>query len=328
MARIAVIIVNYNAGELAIAAVESVRARDHAGHDVEIHLVDNASPAGDGVLLTEAAEVRGWGAEVTLYREPVNHGFGRGNNVVLHALTARANPPDYVFLLNPDAHLRNEALAVLATFLDETPAAAVAGARSRKPDSPGPVTAAFRFPGLISEFSGALSFGPVARVLRRWQVALDPDLARSPVGWVSGAAVMARFRVWQELGFFDPAYFLYYEEVDLMLRTQRAGWQCWHVPEAEIVHVEGASTDVKSGRVERRRRPAYWYESWQYYFRKNHGRGYALTAAALWMLGAAGNHFLAALRRQPPGAPLHFFADFWGAGIRPLLGLEARYRDV
>ena len=59
MARIAVIIVNYNAADLAVAAVESVRARGHGGHQVDIHLVDNASPDGDGAVFAETARARG-----------------------------------------------------------------------------------------------------------------------------------------------------------------------------------------------------------------------------------------------------------------------------
>lgn len=324
MAEIAVIIVNYNAGDLVVAAVQSVLDRAHPGHSVRVHLVDNASPAGDGARLEEVARARGWGGRVTLHLETVNHGFGRGNNRVLEALAAEARPPDYVFLLNPDAQLENEAVAILADFLDARPRAAMAGARARNPDGEGPVTAAFRFPNLPDVLSQAVNFGPVSRLMARHRVALGPDLPTGRVDWVSGAAVMARFGVWRDLGFFDPDYFLYYEEVDLMLRTARAGWECWYVAEARIVHVEGASTEVRSAEAERRRRPAYWYQSWRVYFAKNHGRAYALAAVAAWTGGAAVNHALSRLRGRPPAAPRRFFGDVWAEVWRPLLGLPGR----
>lgn len=107
-----------------------------------------------------------------------------------------------------------------------------------------------------------------------------------------------------------------------MLRTVRAGWECWHVAEARIVHVEGASTDVKWSEVGEKRRPANWYHSWQHYFAKNHGHGhgYALSAAAAaaaaaaaWTAGAAIGHPLARLRRRPAATPRRFFGDFWGS---------------
>lgn len=322
MSRIAVIIVNYNAADLAVAAVESVRARHHGGHRVDIHLVDNASPAGDGAVLARTARDRNWGGQVTLYPETENHGFGRGNNLVLRRLADGGDPPDFVFLLNPDAQLDNEAIAILADFLDRHPRAAMAGAQARNPGDDAPVPAAFRFPGAASHFASALNFGPVARLMTDSQVALGGDLATRRVDWVSGAAVLARFDVWRDLGFFDPAYFLYYEEVDLMRRAARAGWECWHVAEARIIHVEGASTDVRSARSDRVRRPAYWYESWRHYFRSNHGKAGALGVAMAWLAGAGLNLPLARIRGQQPAAPLNFFGDFWLLVLRPLLGLR------
>lgn len=324
MSRIAVIIVNYNAAELAVAAVESIRAHRHPGHQVEVHLVDNASPAGDGAVFARTAQERGWGGQVALHLETENHGFGRGNNLVLRQLADRDDPPDFVFLLNPDAQLENEAIAILADFLKRHPAAAMAGAQARNPGGDAPVPAAFRFPGAASHFASALNFGPVARLMRRSQVALGGDLGTRKVDWVSGAAVMARFEVWRDLGFFDPAYFLYYEEVDLMHRAARAGWECWHVAEARIIHVEGASTDVRSARADRVRRPAYWYESWRHYFRSNHGTAGAIGVGLAWLAGAGINLPLSRIRGQQPAVPLHFFRDFWSLALRPLLGLPPR----
>ena len=109
---VAVVIVNYGTADLTIAAVRSVLTRDHGGRPVEVHVVDNASPGDDAARL---AGVFGDEASVTLWPETVNHGFGGGNNVALRALLAREMPPDYVFLLNPDARLDNEAIDRLST---------------------------------------------------------------------------------------------------------------------------------------------------------------------------------------------------------------------
>jgi GT2 family glycosyltransferase len=324
MARIDVIIVSYNTGELACSAVRSVLEAPHADHDVHIHLVDNASDDDSATLFARQARKASWADRVTLYLETENHGFGRGNNIVLHRLAQVQDPPEYVFLLNPDARLKNATIAVLTAFLDSHPKAAVAGARAFNPGNPVPVTAAFRFPGMISVFSEAINFGPVARLLRKFDVALPPDLPTRQVDWVSGAAVLARFDVWRDLGFFDPEYFLYFEEVDLMRRTKAAGWQCWHVAEAEIIHIEGAATQVRSADTARPRRPAYWYHSWQYYFRTTHGRLYAIVTAVGWMTGAACNTVLSKVRGTTPHAPKRFFTDFWHHSVRPLIGLAPR----
>lgn len=320
MAQIAVIIVNYGTADLALEAAASVLARDHGDHSVELHLVDNASPDGDAARIAEEIAARGWQDALHFHAETENHGFGRGNNVVLKALAARPAPPDYVFLLNPDATLDNETLAELADFLDAHPKAGAAGAQICKPGDPEPVTAAFRFHSLATVTVAAINFGPISQLFPKARVALRPTAEACEVDWIAGAAVMGRFQAWQEADFFDPDYFLYFEEADLMLRTTRAGWQNWYVPAARALHAEGQATGVKSGGGERRRRPAYLYGSWRMYFAKNHGRAYALLAAVLWLLGGVLGTVLARLRGKPPGMPLNYAGDIFGKVIRPLLG--------
>lgn len=324
--EVSVVIINYTTADLTIEAIESVLARDHGGRVVDVHVVDNASPNGDAAVLHAAIESRAWGDRVTLYPETTNHGFGRGNNLVLEALNRRKTPPDKVFLLNPDARLGNEAIAILAQFLDDHPKVGVAGARIEKPGNL-PVTAAFRFPNMINEFAGAVSFGPISRLFTRWQVALGTGIPTQSVDWISGAAVMARLEAVNDAGLFDPRYFLYFEEVDLMRQIAQRGWQTWHVSDALVIHAEGAATGVKSGAARRKRRPAYWYHSWYHYFSKNHGRPYAILSGLGWMSGALMNHAIARVRGKEPAAPLHFFHDFWAVAGRPLIGLKARSYD-
>ena len=318
MPSIAVIIVNYGTADLTTAGIESVLARAHGGRRVEVHVVDNASPAGDARILAERHAERGWGDRVRLWPEVSNHGFGRGNNVVIHALMDRPDAPDYVFLLNPDAALENEALSILADRLDATPAAAAAGAGIALPSGRA-VTAAFRFPSARSEFAQAMNFGPVTRLFRNRLVPLPPDQPDGPVDWVAGAAVMFRMSVLRELDGFDPDFFLYYEEVELMLRIRRAGHQILYVPAARVSHAEGAATDVKSGQSQRKPRPAYWYDSWRLYYLKTAGRGGAIRAGLAWMAGAALNVPLARLRGQDLRAPKGFFHDFPRLVLKPLL---------
>lgn len=318
-AEIAVIIVNYNTADLTLEAIGSVLARSHGGRQVELHVVDNASPNGDADVLVAALAERGWSSEVQLRCEAQNHGFGRGNNLVLTELMERAEPPVYAFLLNPDARLDNEAIGILADFLDAHPAAAAAGAGIVGPDGVR-VTAAFRFPGIVSTFASALCFGPVDRLLSSWEVPLPPATGTQRVDWVSGAAVMLRLSAVRRAGYFDPSYFLYFEEVDLMQQLTRQGGEVWHVSEARVVHAEAAATGVQRGAS--RRLPAYWYHSWRHYFEKNRGRGPALLAAVAWYAGAAANAVISRLRGRPAYAPKRFYGDFWRLAVRPLLGLR------
>ncbi|MEO1606430.1 MAG: glycosyltransferase [Pseudomonadota bacterium] len=319
--RIAVITVNYGTPEMSIAAVESVLAREHGGHEVEMHLVDNASPGGDAAVFAEAHAARGWGDRVTLWLEDTNHGFGRGNNVVLNALGARETPPDYVFLLNPDARLENEAIRILAETLEAHPGAGAAGAGILQPPENRMVEACFRYPSALGEFARILGFGPVSRLVP--PQALPPDTPAGPVDWVAGCSVMFRFEAMRAAGFFDPGYFLYFEEVDLMHQLDRMGWETRYQPDAVVIHDAGSATQVQSHAKDRRRRPPYVYRSWRRYFTKMYGRPYTVLAALGMMMGAAGGRLLAILRRRPSSRqPLRFFTDQWRYVLAPTLGLR------
>jgi N-acetylglucosaminyl-diphospho-decaprenol L-rhamnosyltransferase len=319
---VAVIVVNYGTAGLAIAAVESVLARGHDGLTVAIHLVDNASP-GDDAARIAAAGAR-WGERVRLHLETTNHGFGRGNNLVLHALTASATSPRYVYLLNPDASLKTEVIAELHAFLENHPRAAVVGSGIDRPEDGAPLVCAFRFPTMLSEFVDAIGFGPLSRLFASSAVPLPAETPTGPVDWVAGASMMARLSALREIGCFDPDYFLYYEEVDLMKRLRGKGWETWHCAEARITHVAGAATGVHGKDTKRRRRPYYWYDSWRLYFEKNHGRAYARVTSLLLLLGNWLGGLVDRLRCKPVRSPARFTGDFILRVIRPLFVAPAR----
>ena len=319
-ADVAVIIVNYGTADMAIAAADSVLARSADGRTVEIHIVDNASPGDDRAVL--GAQADRWGPAVTLHLEDTNHGFGRGNNVVLRALAGRDSPPDLVYFLNPDARLVTNTIAELSGFLADHPAAAVVGSGILHEATGQPVTSAFRFPGVLSEFEGSVHLGIVSRLLRRWAVPLAADIPVQQVGWVAGASVMARLRALTEVGFFDPDFFLYYEEVELMHRINRRGWQIWHLPQSQVIHVGGAATGVSSENSAHPARPAYWYDSWRLYFQKTQGPVRARLTVLSRLVGTLLGNAVTRLRRVPSRNPANFVRDFWDHVVRPMFGLS------
>ena len=240
---IAVVIVNYNSALLTLRAVESVFAMTADMARVNVHIVDNASPEGDADTLREAIEARGWRDRVTLYAEARNHGFGRGNNVALTALAALTTRPSRVLCLNPDARLRNDVIAHLSSRLDAHPDVAIVGGAMT--DENGDVAAAaFRFPHLAGLFGYAVNFRPISRWFARWRTPIEPaPQTECEVDWVTGAVFMARFDAIESAGFFDPNYFLYFEEVDLMRAVRAKGWRILHAPQAVVEHIGGAVTE-------------------------------------------------------------------------------------
>jgi N-acetylglucosaminyl-diphospho-decaprenol L-rhamnosyltransferase len=59
--------------------------------------------------------------------------------------------------------------------------------------------------------------------------------------WVSGACFLARREAFDQVGGFDPAFFMFSEDVDLCWRIGRAGWKIAYEPAATVTHVQGVS---------------------------------------------------------------------------------------
>jgi glycosyltransferase involved in cell wall biosynthesis len=70
-----------------------------------------------------------------------------------------------------------------------------------------------------------------------------PDGVTQDVDWLSGAALLCRRETLEQVGLLDPGYFMFSEEVDLCRRARDAGWRVVYLPEAEITHFGGGSTD-------------------------------------------------------------------------------------
>ena len=61
------------------------------------------------------------------------------------------------------------------------------------------------------------------------------------VDWLTGACLLVRRELFEQLGGFDEAFFLYSEEVDLLYRAAQLGAETWFDPAAEVVHVWGGT---------------------------------------------------------------------------------------
>ena len=316
--NILVVLLNYRTPQMTLRAAEAALA-DMAGTEAtcEMVMIDNASGDGSGEILSQAITANGWDVQsrVRFVQSPINGGFGAGNNIGLQMQMSDGTAPDYYYLLNSDAFPDAGCLGTLLRQLEITPQAGLAGSHVRGEDDVDHTTA-FRFPSIAGEFEGAARFGPITRALKHAVVAPDLPTKTTQVDWVAGASVLMRAAMLDAIGTFDETFFLYFEETDLCKRAARAGWQCWYVPEARVVHIGSVSTGMK----EWQRIPTYWYESRRHYFVKNHGRAYAAAAFLAKLAGGALHITRCALSRRTPEDPPGFYRDL----IRFGLGLPAR----
>jgi N-acetylglucosaminyl-diphospho-decaprenol L-rhamnosyltransferase len=225
----AAVVVNHNARGHLATCLSSLRA---AGVGERI-VVDNASTDGSRRAALDADP------ELTWVDAGANLGYGRAAN-----LGATRTGAAFLLVCNPDLDVGAGAPERLLRRLADDPGLGAAGPLIRNPD--GTVYPSARtFPDLVDAFGhGILGLvAPSNRFTRRYRM-LDWDHADAArVQWISGACVLLRRRAWDDVGGFDPAYFMYLEDVDLCWRLRRAGWAVGFEPAAEVVHVQGVSAD-------------------------------------------------------------------------------------
>jgi GT2 family glycosyltransferase len=314
--RILVILLNYRTASMTLRAAEAALVA-MSGVEAELVIVDNASGDGSADLIAQTIAEKGWQADdrVRLIASDVNGGFGAGNNIGFKANMSDGQVPDYYYVLNSDAFPDPDCLSRLVDFLQAHLKAGIVGAHVRGEDG-ADHTVAFRFPSIAGEFEGAARFGPISRLLHRSIVAPPIPKDTAKVDWVVGCSVLLRAGMLQEIGLFDETFFLYFEETDLCRRAHLAGWECWYLPDARVMHIGSVSTGMKTWA----RIPGFWLHSRRHYFIKNHGRIYAAAALLARLAGGALHVSRCALTGKHPQDPPHFYRDLARFG----LGLPAR----
>lgn len=307
--NVLVVIVNYRSAPLTLDCLRSLRDEVGALTGTRVVVTDNASGDDSVARLTAGVEANGWGDWVEIRPLDHNRGFAAGNNAAIRPALTGCDPPRYVLLLNPDTIVRPGALRALVEFLEARPEVGIAGSGLEELDGT-PQRSAFRFPSVLGELEGGLRLGPATRVLSRWVVAMEVPEGPCPVDWVSGACMMVRREVLDSIGMLDEGYFLYYEEVDFCHRARRAGWPCWYVPAARVVHLIGQSSGMPDPRAMRRRMPDYWFQARRRYFVGNHGRLATVLADIAWSLGHASYRVRRLIQRKPDTDPRGLLWDF------------------
>jgi GT2 family glycosyltransferase len=214
-----------------------------------------------------------------------NGGFSFGNNFAIRQFFKQKNIPDFIYLLNPDTIVKEGALTTLVSFLLEHPKVGIAGSRIEGANGM-PLHSAFKFHSWITELNRGFSLGLLTKLLKRWISSDDISNHAKKTDWVSGASMMIRSTVLENVGGLDESYFMYYEETDFCLKAARSDWECWYVPNSKVVHFVGKSTGVNSTGM-LKRMPKYWFDSRRRFFLKNYGVPHAVLADFFWLLGFA-----------------------------------------
>jgi len=221
---ISVIIVNHDGEAHLGRCLESL-----GGSGTEVLLVDNASRDGSVGFVQDRFP------DVQVLEQEENLGFAAANNLA----AARAGG-EALLLLNADAWLEPGALGLLEAALDDRPEIGLVAPRLRYPDG-------------RRQFSWSPARGVFGEVLQK---ALNPFEAQAwPHGslvrllarlvgkpWYTAACVLVRAEAYRAIGGFDETFFMYFEDVDLCLRLEAAGWRLAQEPGAVVCHAGGVAS--------------------------------------------------------------------------------------
>src|SRR5579871_5686289 len=263
---ITIVLVNYNTAHLFERLFSAI---DCARGDLrlQIILVDNASRDSSIEILRRSYPY------VELIENTVNVGFGRANNQSLARMRGR-----FVLLLNTDAFVSPDTLIKTFRFMEQDPQCGILGVKLIGEDGSLQPSCRF-FPTPWNVFvatNGLTRFFPNTRPVddMEW----DHKGIRA-CHWVPGCFYLIRKEVIDQVGLFDPRFFLYCEEIDHCWRVRQAGWKVVYYGNTHVVHIGGESAKTTSAITKAGRQIArLQVESELLYVRKHFGlRGLSAT---------------------------------------------------
>jgi len=237
MKDLSVIIVNYNVEYFLEQCLLSVE-KAAKNIDAEIFVVDNNSVDGSVNLVKEKFPF------VKLIENKKNTGFSFANNQAIKESNGK-----YVLLLNPDTLVEEDTFEKIITFMNTHQDAGglgvmmVDGKGIFLPESkrglPTPMVAFYKIFGLSALF-------PKSKIFGRYHVGYLDKNKTHEIEILSGAFMLLRKKVLDEIGLLDETFFMYGEDIDLSFRITKAGYKNYYYPETKIIHYKGESTKKSS----------------------------------------------------------------------------------
>jgi N-acetylglucosaminyl-diphospho-decaprenol L-rhamnosyltransferase len=257
-----VVVVTYSPGPALADFLSSLRAATSGAYDVV--LADNGSDDG----APEAAA----GPGVRLLPTGGNLGYGRAANLGASGATG-----EWLVVANPDVVWSPGSLDELLAAAARWPRAGCLGPAIRTPDDR-LYPSARAFPSLGRGIGHAV-FGwwwPANPWTRSYRAETGSPV-EGTTGWLSGSCMLLRREAFEAVAGFDPAYFMYCEDMDLCRRLAEAGWANVYVPSAVVTHLGGHATSRFAGPMLREHHRALY----RYLARQYSGRRYAPVRVAL-----------------------------------------------
>ncbi len=274
MFDINIVFVNYNCKEDIFSAIQSVDADIvNCPFSVKMTVVDNSGNA-DGIeqdLLKQFPAVHYLNASG-------NIGFGQGNTVGF-----KANPARYYFALNRDTSIAKDSRTIerIVRFMDEHPRIGCIGPKLVNADGTLQYSC-YRFdvPSILikplKQINWDKKYAWVKKYCDRLLMTDFDHASTRPVDWVLGAAMVVRAEVVADVGWFDPRFFMYFEDCDWCHSMWEKNWPVYYVHDILIQHRYARESAKVPGIINalfRNKLARYHAQSWLKYlwkWRANH----------------------------------------------------------
>jgi GT2 family glycosyltransferase len=263
---ISILIVHYNTPGLLLQTLKGIfeSLDDNSPLDVEVIVVDN-----NPKMRVRETILRKF-PEVSVIVSERNLGFGGGMNKAMEHARGR-----YLFVFNPDIATFPGQIEKLARYMDSHPRVGIVAPKLVNPDRslqyscytfmPKEVVAYRRVPILRSR-------GFAKHAVDRYLMADWDHKQTREVDYVLGASMLVKRQAVDEVGGFDPNFFVYFEDQDWCRRFWKAGWKVVYFPESEFVHYHRRET-AEGGFIKQLRNPLTLIQlkSAMYYYKKYKG---------------------------------------------------------
>lgn len=241
MVDLSIIIVSFNTKDFLEKCINSVE-KNAKGIEYEIIVVDNGSEDESREYLKKLQS-----SSVKVIFSKANLGFANGNNQ-----GTKVSCGKYVLYLNSDTLILDNVLSEMVNWMDKNQKVGAASCMLK---------------GKYGSLQGTGGYFPTLTRVFSWMTIQDIPgvdflikpfhpfhgksffgkgesfyLKKKELDWVTGAFLLARKEVIDEVEGWDEEYFMYMEEVDLCYRIKKAGWEVWYLPRWGIIHYGGKSS--------------------------------------------------------------------------------------
>ncbi len=269
---LSIIIVNWNSVDYLKKCIASILSETR-NLEFEIIVIDSASYDGSEKML------RTYYPQVLFIQSESNLGFARSNNVAYKESTGQ-----YVLFLNPDTELVGPAINTLYDWLHSLPVPGIIGCRLLNSNRSVQTSCIQSFPTILNQILDSEYLRKRWPRLSLWgmKALYGHDGQPEEVDAISGACMMLKRSVFEQVGVFSEDYFMYTEDVDLSYKVRQAGYLNYYTPDATIIHFGGGS----SQKVPNNFSVVMMQESIWRFLRKTRGSLYAFWYRSVLLLSA------------------------------------------